>query len=489
MEQNEFDVRRNKLDALTASGEVPFKYTYKIDCPISDILNNYAHISADDNVEKEYSVAGRMIARRGHGKAMFANLLDQNAKVQLYVKKDILGDEAFAFFENLDIGDILGIKGTPFRTHKGELSLRVNSFTLLTKSLHPLPEKFHGLTDKEMRYRKRYVDLIANPDIRTTFHSRSRIISYIRRTLENLNFIEVETPILNVIAGGATARPFITYHNALDMELYMRIAPELYLKRIIVGGFERVFEIGRVFRNEGISYKHNPEYTLMELYQAYADYHDIMHLTETLIAGAINEIKGTTKIQYQGVDLDFTPPFNKLTMAQAVSQYTGIDINLPLPELRAAARAKKLEIEDHLSKGQILNKIYDELVEHHLIQPTFIMDYPIETSPLAKKKRDDDTLVERFELIVNGMEIANAFSELNDPIDQKARFAEQVKEREAGDEEAQQMDLNYVEALEYGLPPTGGLGIGIDRVVMLATDSASIRDVIFFPHMRNKETD
>jgi len=487
LELNELEVRKNKLDELIQNGENPFKYTYKANASVEETLKKYDHITIEDMISEEYSLAGRLIARRGHGKACFANILDQTGKIQLYAKQDVLGEEKYKAFEKLDIGDIVGIKGVPFRTHKGELSLRLTDLTLLTKSLHPLPEKFHGLTDKELRYRKRYVDLIANPEIRETFLIRSKIISFIRRYLENKNFMEVETPILNPIAGGATARPFITHHNALDMDLFMRIAPELYLKRIIVGGFEKVFEIGRVFRNEGISYKHNPEYTLLELYEAYADYYDIMNLTENILSSALMEVKGTMQFTYQGVDLDFKPPFCRMTMTDAVKKYTGIDIDQPLESIKKQALAKKVEVTADLTKGQTINMIYDELVEHHLIQPTFILDYPIETSPLAKKKRDNDKLVERFELIVNGMEIANAFSELNDPIDQRERFLEQVKEREAGDEEAQMMDTNYVEALEYGMPPTGGLGIGIDRIVMLFTDSASIRDVIFFPHMRNKE--
>lgn len=486
MELNEFEVRREKLQNLLDSNDVPFKYNYDKDIDLKDFNQKYAEITKEDNITDTISTAGRIIAKRGHGKACFINILDQDDKAQVYARQDILGDEPYAAVQKYDVGDIIGIKGIPFRTNRGELSIKVQEATLLTKSLNPLPEKFHGLTDKEQRYRKRYVDLIANPEVRDAFIIRSKIIAHIRTLLGEKGFMEVETPILNTIAGGATARPFITKHNALDMDLFMRIAPELYLKRLIVGGFEKVFEIGRVFRNEGISIKHNPEFTLLELYQAYADYTDVMELTEEIIVSLLNITRGTTKIEYQGTEIDFTPPFKRITMTDAIKEYANIDISLPLEELKEAAEQKNIGIEDRMTKGQIINRIYDELVEDHLIQPTFVMDYPVETSPLAKKKRDDDTLTERFELVINKMEMANAFSELNDPIDQKGRFEEQVKEREAGDDEAQMMDSDYVEALEYGMPPTGGLGIGIDRLTMLLTDSASIRDVIFFPHMRNK---
>lgn len=486
MENNEFEVRKQKMDNLLESGNIPFKYTYNKDIHISDFSEKYKHLTNEDTIEDTYQLAGRMMAKRVMGKACFGNIMDQSGRVQFYARKDVMGEDSYNVFKKYDIGDIVGIKGTPFRTQKGELSIKVKEVTLLTKSLHPLPEKFHGLQDKEQRYRKRYVDLIANPEVRDTFVTRSKIISHIRRFLEDREFMEVDTPILNTIAGGATARPFITKHNALDMDLFMRIAPELYLKRLIVGGFERVFEIGRVFRNEGISIKHNPEFSLLELYMAYADYNEIMDLTEEIIVSILKATVGSTKINYQGTDIDFTPPFNRITMTDAIKKYTDIDINTDIDSLRKVCEEKSIKIDDVMTKGQIINEIYDEHVEDHIINPTFIIDYPVETSPLAKKHRDNSALTERFELVINKMELANAFSELNDPIDQKSRFEAQVKERESGDDEAQMMDSDYIEALSYGMPPTGGLGIGIDRLVMLLTDSPSIRDVIFFPHMRNK---
>jgi len=485
---DEFKQRRLKLEELRKTTKNPFKYTYDQTHHVADILAKYSSIEGEETSSEIVSIAGRLIAKRGHGKASFANLLDGSGAMQLYFKQDILGEEQMEMVHKLDIGDILGIKGPVFRTHKGELSIRVEEFSLLTKSLNPLPEKFHGLQDKELRYRQRYVDLIANPEVRETFKNRSKIIRLIRNYLDSKNFMEVETPVLQPIYGGAAAKPFITHHNALDMDLYLRIALELHLKRLIVGGFERVYEISRVFRNEGVSYKHNPEYTLLELYQAYVDYHEMMKVAEDIVSTSIKEINGSYKINYQGTDLDFTPPFDRITMHEVIKKYAKIDINKPLKEIIPAAKNLGLEFDDLvITKGQLINLIYDKSVEHHLVRPTFVYDYQLETSPLAKPHRDNPELVERFELIVNGMEIANAFSELNDPIDQRARLEEQVAQREAGDEEANMMDEDFVTSLEYGMPPTGGLGIGIDRVVMLATNSASIRDVILFPHMRTKE--
>ncbi len=482
---DEFAMRRSKLRELHLQEKHPFKYRYDRTHPIQEILTLYKNIEGDAVSEQPVKIAGRLIAKRGHGKAAFANIRDQNAVIQLYFKQDILGSE-YDIFTTLDIGDILGIEGKVFRTHKGELSIRVEAFQLLTKSLNPLPEKFHGLHDKELRYRQRYVDLIANPEIRDVFIKRSQIIHEIRQFLHEHQFMEVETPVLQTLSGGASARPFLTYHNTLDMQLYLRIALELHLKRLIVGGFEKVYEIGRVFRNEGISFKHNPEYTLLELYQAYTDYTDMMALTEILISSIMKSVYGSMIVTYQDKTLDFTPPWTRITMEKAIQQFAGINIRQPFNNIKQQALNKNLPVTDITSKGALINTIYDKYVEHQLIQPTFITDYPLETSPLAKVHRDDPELVERFEAIVCGMEIANAFSELNDPIDQRSRFEDQMKQREAGDEEAQMMDDDFVTSLEYGMPPTGGLGIGIDRIVMLATNTASIRDVLLFPHMKNK---
>ncbi len=485
-EPQEKAVRLQKLRALRESGINPFAYTFSRTHTLAEILVQYDGLQIDEKSEDKVATCGRLVAKRGHGKATFGNILDESTKIQIYANVDTLGEVFYERYLSLDVGDIIGVSGRPFRTKRGELSLFVEEVTLLTKSLSPLPEKYHGLQDKELRYRMRYVDLIANPEVRVTFKTRSQILGFIRSFLANSGFMEVETPVLHSLYGGASAKPFVTHHNALDQRLYLRIALELHLKRLVVGGFEKVFEIGRVFRNEGISFKHNPEYTLLELYQAYADYTDVMALTESLLSSMVHHLFGSYNLVYQGKDLDFTPPFQRMTLKESLLRFANMDADASLETLLAFA--KKLGLDDTVQpvRGQLIAFIYDKAVEHHLVQPTFIVDYPWETSPLAKKKRDNPELVERFELIIHGMEVANAFSELNDPEDQFERFSEQVAAKKAGWEETHEMDEDYINALNYGLPPTGGLGIGIDRVVMLMTDMPSIRDVLFFPHLREK---
>jgi lysyl-tRNA synthetase class 2 len=479
------ELRRKKLEDLRKKGKDPFtidKYDRKHFT--RQIKDNY-----DIFEGKEVSIAGRIMTKREHGKASFADVQDIQGRIQLYIREDEIGEESYREFSAFDIGDIVGVKGEVFTTRKGEKSIKVTDIVLLSKSLQVLPDKWHGLKDPDLRYRQRYVDLVVNPDVQKTFLIRSNIIKSIREYLDNIGYIEVETPILHTIAGGANARPFITHHNALDIDMYLRIATELHLKRLIVGGLEKVYEIGRIFRNEGMSIKHNPEFTSIELYEAYTDYHGMMELTENLIAYVAKKVLGTTKINYQGVDIDLTPPWTRLTMVDAIKKYTGVEFKKEDDAKTALEKAKSIgiEIEGNPSKGEIINIIFEERVEEHLIQPTFILDYPVEVSPLAKRKVDDPEFTSRFEGFIYSWEVANAFSELNDPIDQKKRFEDQLKQREAGDEEAHMMDEDYVNALEVGLPPTGGLGIGIDRLVMLLTDSYSIRDVILFPTMKPKE--
>lgn len=485
---DEFAARREKRQNLIDQGINPYPVHFKKKLSLAQIREKYSTLEAEKESPEILVTAGRLVTKRGHGKASFGHLQDESGQLQIYTKLDNVGDDLYNLYRVLDMGDIIGVSGVAFITHTGELTLRVQHFTLLSKALNPLPEKFHGLSDRELRYRKRYVDLIANPDVMEVFRKRSAIISFIRRFLEDRGFMEVETPVLHTMAGGAAAKPFITHHNALDMRQYLRIALELHLKRLIVGGFEKVFEIGRVFRNEGISYKHNPEYTLLELYQAYADVNDMMELMETLLSSAAKAITGNTVVKYGDVTLDFTPPFKRWPMSEAIHKYSGIDIEgKDFAAIVAAMKETKIPVDPmHTSRGQLIMYLYDEYVEDHLIQPTFIIDYPIETSPLAKKHRSKEGLVERFELIVNTLEISNAFTELNDPVDQHERFVDQLKQKEAGDEEAHGMDTDFVEALEQGMPPTGGLGIGIDRVVMLLTNSQSIRDVLLFPHLKQK---
>lgn len=477
-------VRRLKLQELQQNGKDPFMIiNYDVTHSTVAITENF------ESLEGQYvSTAGRLMSKRGMGKASFCDLQDRDGKIQIYVKIDDVGAEAYEDFKKFDIGDIIGVSGTVFRTHKGEISIKAGEITLLAKSLQPLPEKWHGLKDVDLRYRQRYVDLIINPDVRKTFITRSRIIKGIRKYLDDRGFLEVDTPLLNTIPGGAAAKPFITHHNTLDIDLYLRIAPELYLKRLIVGGMEKVYEMGRMFRNEGMSIKHNPEFTMMEVYEAYSDYRGMMELTENLIATVAAEVLGTTRITYQGQEIDLTPPWTRLTMTEAVLKYSGVDFDSIKSdeEARKAAVEKKLHVEAGMTKGEVLNLMFEELVEEHLIQPTFIMDYPVEISPLTKKKPGRPDLTERFELFITGREMANAYSELNDPIDQRERFVSQMKKREAGDEEANMMDDDFVNALEYGMPPTGGLGIGIDRLIMLLTDSYSIRDILLFPTMKPK---
>ncbi|MDD4600846.1 Lysine--tRNA ligase [bioreactor metagenome] len=477
-------VRREKMAAIAAQGIEPFGRKYDLTHHAQQILDNF------DQLEGQIvRVAGRMMSIRGHGKASFAHVMDMSGKIQVYFRQDVLGDERYENFHLLDIGDLVGIEGIVFRTNRGEISIKVTGFDFLAKSLRPLPEKWHGLKDVEIRYRQRYLDLVVNPEVKNTFVLRSKIIKALRRLLDDRGFLEVETPMMHPIAGGAAARPFVTHHNALDMKLYMRIAPELYLKRLIVGGFEKVYELNRVFRNEGISVRHNPEFTLVETYQAYADYEDVMRMTEELIAGIAMEVLGTTKISYQGTEIDLTPPWNRMTMPEAVKKFSGVDFDIinTIEEARAAADKLHVKYEVKDGIGGILNKVFEVVAEEHLIQPVFITGHPTEISPLAKRNKDNPEITDRFEAFIFAREMANGFSELNDPIDQEGRFLNQVAQRESGDDEAHMMDRDYVTALEYGMPPTGGLGIGIDRLVMLLTNSSSIRDVLLFPHMRHRE--
>lgn len=474
-------VRREKLNTMLEAGNNPYEIvSFDKTHSASEVKANYAELEG-----KVIRLAGRMISRRIMGKASFANLLDQSGSLQLYVCRNDIGDECYADFKKFDIGDIIGVEGVPFTTKTGEISLHVSKITMLSKSLLPLPEKFHGLRDTDMRYRQRYVDLIANPEVRETFVARSKIIKAVRSFLDGEGFLEVETPILNTIAGGATARPFVTHHNTLDIDMYMRIAPELYLKRLIVGGFEKVYEMGRLFRNEGMSPRHNPEFTTVELYQAYTDYNGMMDITERLFNYIAKEVFGKGTITYQGTDIVIDKPWKKITMAELVKEHTGIDfMTEELGDCIKRAEALGVGFPKEVTWGKALYEVFDQLIEDKLIQPTFVLDYPVEVSPLAKRKASDKRLTERFEFFITGREMGNAFSELNDPIDQKERFMAQVKERENGDDEAQMMDEDFVTALEYGMPPTGGLGIGIDRLVMLFTDQFNIRDVLLFPTMK-----
>ncbi|MGG2094220.1 lysine--tRNA ligase [Bacillus sp. S13(2024)] len=484
-------VRREKLHNLREQGMDPFGKRFERTHSTKELLSLYGEISKEELEEKEISVsiAGRIMTKRGKGKAGFAHIQDLHGQIQIYVRKDAVGDEQYELFNTADLGDLVGIEGKVFKTKVGELSVKVTGFTLLTKSLRPLPDKYHGLKDVEQRYRQRYLDLITSMESRETFVTRSKIIREMRRYLDNNGYLEVETPMLHAIAGGASARPFITHHNALDMEFYMRIAIELHLKRLIVGGLEKVYEIGRVFRNEGVSTRHNPEFTMIELYEAYADYKDIMKLTENMVAYIAKEVLGTTTVQYGEYEINLEPEWTRLHMVDAIKQYSGADFWSPMSveEARALAKEHGVEIKDTMEVGHIINEFFEQKVEEHLIQPTFIYGHPVEISPLAKKNEEDPRFTDRFELFIVAREHANAFTELNDPIDQKERFEAQLKEREQGNDEAHMMDDDYIEALEYGMPPTGGLGIGIDRLVMLLTNAPSIRDVLLFPAMRHKQ--
>ncbi|MFC5468533.1 lysine--tRNA ligase [Cohnella suwonensis] len=483
-------IRRNKLDELRALGIDPFGTKFARANEAGELAAKYSDFTKEELDEKavEVSLAGRIMTKRGMGKASFANLQDLSGKIQIYVRQDSVEENKYKAFDLLDIGDMIGVKGVVFKTKTGELSVKVKDLEVLTKSLLPLPDKFHGLKDVETRYRQRYVDLIVNPDVQKTFITRSRIIQSMRRYLDSRGYLEVETPTLHSIAGGAAARPFITHHNALDMQLYMRIAIELHLKRLIVGGLEKVYEIGRVYRNEGISTRHNPEFTMIELYEAYADYEDIMNLTEQLIAHIAQEVHGTTKISYQGQEVDLTPAWRRVSMTQLIREVVGVDFEVQMTDEEAHALAKehKVPVEKHMSFGHIVNAFFETFCEHTLIQPTFVTGHPVAISPLAKKKASDPRFTDRFELFIVAREHANAFTELNDPIDQRERFEAQLTEKEAGNDEAHEMDDDFIRALEYGMPPTGGLGIGVDRLVMLLTDAPSIRDVLLFPHMRDE---
>ncbi|MBB3909128.1 lysine--tRNA ligase [Anoxybacillus rupiensis] len=483
-------VRREKLSKLRQKGIDPFGKRFERTHKAEELFELYGGLSKEELEEKniQVAIAGRIMTKRGKGKAGFAHIQDLTGQIQIYVRKDDVGEEQYEIFDTSDLGDIVGVQGTVFKTKVGELSIKVSAYELLTKSLRPLPEKYHGLKDIEQRYRQRYLDLIVNPESKNTFITRSLIIQSMRRYLDTHGYLEVETPMMHSIAGGAAARPFITHHNALDIPLYMRIAIELHLKRLIVGGLEKVYEIGRVFRNEGVSTRHNPEFTMLELYEAYADYQDIMNLTENMIAHIAQEVLGTTKIQYGEHEVDLTPQWKRLHMVDAIKEYVGVDFWRQMTDEQARELAKQhgVEVAPHMTFGHIVNEFFEQKVEDKLIQPTFIYGHPVEISPLAKKNPEDPRFTDRFELFIVGREHANAFTELNDPIDQRERFEAQLKEREQGNDEAHEMDEDFIEALEYGMPPTGGLGIGIDRLVMLLTNSPSIRDVLLFPQMRNR---
>lgn len=478
-------VRRDKLAAFEAKGVAPFGHRFEVSHHAKDVLEQFGHLDGEEESSEEITIAGRLMAIRGHGKASFSVLMDRSGRIQIYFKLDVLGEEKYSQFKLLDIGDIIGVKGHVFRTRRGEITVRVDDFDMLSKSLRPLPEKFHGLTDTEIRYRQRYVDLIMNPEVMNTFVARTNIMKSIREYLDERDYIEVETPVLGTIAGGAAARPFITHHNTLDLDMYLRIATELNLKRLIVGGMERVYEMGRVFRNEGMDVRHNPEFTTIELYQAYADYTDLMDITEGLVLNAANKVLGTTEFDYQGTHIDLAN-VKRISMNDAVKEATGKDFLScqTVEEARAMATEIGVPYEERFGIGGILNAAFEEKVEETLIQPTFITGHPTEISPLAKRNPENPMITDRFEFFIYGRELANGFTELNDPIDQEGRFLDQLKQREAGDDEAHEMDRDFITALEYGLPPTGGLGIGIDRLVMFLTDSASIRDVLLFPTMK-----
>ena len=478
-------LRREKLVKLQEEGKDPFD-VYKVERTHSSqqVKDNFEELEG-----KEVTVAGRIMSKRGQGKVVFSDIYDRDGKIQLFIKIDEVGEEALKQYKTNDLGDWVAATGEVFKTKTGEVSVKVKTVELICKSLKPLPEKWHGLKDPDLRYRQREVDIITNPEVKDTFIKRSQIISGIRAFLDSRGFLEVETPMLATIAGGASARPFITHHNTLDLDMFLRIAPELYLKRCIVAGFEKVYELGRTFRNEGMSVRHNPEFTMIELYQAFADYNDMMELTENMVAEVCKKVNGTTKVTYQGTEIDFMPPWRRITMVDAVKEYAGVDFATIKSDEEAQAIAKEKHLEfpkplNTVTKGEVLNMLYEEFCEEHMIQPTFIIDYPVEISPLTKKKRGNEMFTERFEGFVFGRELCNAYSELNDPIVQRERFAQQEKERELGDDEAYMIDEEFMSALETGMPPTGGLGIGIDRLIMFLTDSASIRDVILFPTMK-----
>ncbi len=482
--------RFKKLAEISAMGIKPYAGRFDVSASAQGLIDIYGNASKEDleKVRAKATVAGRIVAMRSFGKAGFGHIQDASGRIQVYVQKNSLGDERYALFKKLDIGDFIGVSGVLFRTKTNELTIEVEDFTLLSKSLRPLPEKWHGLTDVELRYRQRYVDLIVNPEVKKVFVLRTRIVQAIRSFLNARGYLEVETPMMQTIPGGATAKPFKTHHNALDMDLYLRIAPELYLKRLLVGGFERVYEINRNFRNEGISTRHNPEFTMLEFYTSYADYRDLMDMTEQMISAVAREVLGSTEVVYEGNTINLTPPWKRITFIDSLRE-TSVPEDVITDAEKALEYAKKMgaDLEGGEPHGKLLNEIFEAVVEPKLVQPTFVTDYPTDISPLSKKRDDDPAFVERFELFVLGRELANAFSELNDPVDQKERFLKQVSEREAGDEEAHQMDEDFIRALEYGMPPAAGEGIGIDRLVMLLTGSSSIRDVILFPQMKKEK--
>ena len=490
---DQIEVRLNKMNELREKGLDPFGQKFIVDATSKELVENWDEFSKEELAEKETEskvrIAGRVMTKRGKGKAGFAHIQDIDGQIQIYVRKDQIGEDAFDVWNQTDLGDIVGVEGVMFKTNTGELSVKATEYVHLSKALRPLPDKHHGLKDVEERYRKRYLDLLTNEESKVRFILRSKIITEIRKYLDGEGFLEVETPMMHAIAGGAQARPFITHHNALDVDLYMRIALELHLKRLVVGGLDKVYEIGRVFRNEGVSTRHNPEFTMLELYEAYADYEDIMDLTENLVAHVAKEVLGSSVVEYEGEEIDLSPGWRRVHMAEIVKEYTGVDFFEQMSDEEALALAKEHGVEVdkfHSTFGHVLNEFFEQKVEEHLHQPTFVYGHPVEVSPLSKKNPEDERFTDRFELFIVGREHANAFTELNDPIDQRERFQMQVDEAKSGNDEAHEMDEDFIEALEYGLPPTGGLGIGIDRLVMLLTNASSIRDVLLFPYMRQK---
>jgi len=491
IKKNTTEIISNKweeIEELKREGIDPFGHSFNRTYKIKDLIEKNKDLQIGECGKEKVSIAGRLMALRAHGKAVFANIEDISGRVQIYIKSNKVGADAFKLFSKISIGDILGLSGLIFRTQTGEITVFVEEFTLLCKSVRSLPEKWHGLKDVEIRYRKRYLDLIVNPLVRDIFIKRSKVLQSIRNFLDNRGFLEVQTPIMQPIPGGATARPFITHHNTLHRDLYLRIATELYLKRLIVGGLEKVYELGCDFRNEGISTKHNPEFTMLELYEAYGDYHSMMQITEELIVYVLKNVLGSLEIEFRGNRIDFTPPWKRISMHKAIEDAVGIRVDKISPkDFSKVVKEYNLNIRGSINRGEIINELFEKFIEPTLIQPTFVIDYPLEISPLSKQKKDNPELVERFELFVNSMELANAFSELNDPAEQKRRFEEQVAKREAGDMESHFMDEDYIEALEYGMPPTGGLGIGVDRLIMLLTDSDSIKEVILFPQLKSIE--
>ncbi|MFP4173312.1 MAG: lysine--tRNA ligase [Candidatus Hydrogenedentota bacterium] len=492
-EQDLIQQRIEKLERFRARGDEPFKYTFKRTCPIAEARQRFEAVEEGQHDEAgaeriAMALAGRMASFRSHGKSSFADLRDQSGRIQIYFKKNDIGDEAYEALHDLDLGDFLGVHGYLFRTRTGEITVHVERYEILTKSLRPLPEKYHGLSDVETRYRRRYLDLVANPEVMELFQKRVHMVDALRRLLVADGFIEVETPMLHPIPGGATARPFVTHHNTYDRNLYLRIAPELYLKRLIVGGFERVFEINRSFRNEGVDTRHNPEFTMLELYEAYQDYWGLMDRTEQLLTGVLEFVAGGLQFEYQGRSIDAALPWKRTALHEAIREFAGVDLESSRDREDAAEKARSIgiEVEPAMGYGKIVDEVMSERVRPHLVDPTFLYDYPIELSPLAKKKRDNPALTERYQAFVGGLEICNAFSELNDPIDQRERFEAQLRQREQGDDEAQRFDEDFIMALEAGMPPTAGLGVGIDRLAMLVTNSASIREVILFPQLRGQ---